>query len=98
MISFYWHRRDDGPRHGVRWELWSKYNAKHLGSCFYLPGSKRYLCRASAPVKDGVVLTEYRAGTAAAARKALEQDWCKRSIGLFGEHDITFEVAQWVSV
>lgn len=89
-MKFFWHRRQD--RHGVRWELWTRYSARHLGSCFYLPGSKRYQCSVSAPVKNGVVLCTYSAGTAAAARKALERDWDKRSIGLFGVDMIEFEV------
>lgn len=92
MKKFYWHRRDDALRHGVRWELWSQFSGRHLGSCFYLSGSKKYRCAASAPTKDGVVLTEYYAGTASAARRALERDWDRRSIGLFGVDQISFEV------
>lgn len=92
MISFFWHRREE-PR-GIRWELWSKYSARHLGTCFYMPGSKRYRCAASAPVKGGVVLTKYWAGTMRAAMNALERDWSKRSIGLFGKDDIEFVVAE----
>lgn len=91
-LTFYWHRR--AHSRGVRWELWSHYSARHLGSCFYLPGSKRYTCRASAPTDGGVVLCDYYAGTAAAARRALESDWDKRSIGLFGVDAIAFEVVQ----
>jgi len=92
LIYFVWHRRPLG-RNGVQWQLWSAYNARMLGQCFYMPGSKRYRCAASAPTKDGVVLTEYWAGTAAAARSALERDWHKRSIGLFGVDDIEFRRA-----
>lgn len=91
MRKFFWHRRADGPHGAVRWELWSQYSADRVGSCFYLPGSKRYRCSASARHGDGAVLTEYYAGTAAAARAALERDWHKRSIGLFGEDEISFE-------
>lgn len=91
-LTFYWRRRTSWR--GVRWELWSRYSSDHLGSCFYLPGSKRYTCRASAPVKGGAVLCDYYAGTAAAARRALECDWDKRSIGLFGVDVINFEVVQ----
>lgn len=90
MLTFFWHRRQNSR--GVRWELWTRYSARHLGSCFWLPGSKRYTCRAGAPVKDGVVLCDYYGGTAAAARRALERDWDKRSIDLFGVDDIAFEV------
>lgn len=92
MISFIWHRRADGPCKQVRWALWNASSTRMLGQCFYLPGSKRYRCAASAPVKDGVILTEYYAGTSSAARNALERDWSKRSIGLFGEDDIEFRV------
>lgn len=91
MIEFVWHRRG-GHRGGVRtvYELRAKANMTCLGTCFYLAGSKLYRCSASAPVNGGVVLTEYYAGTMAAARAALERDWSKRSIGLFGEDDIRF--------
>lgn len=88
MIEFFWHRRQD--RRGVVWQLWSKYSADHLGTCLYLSGSKRWQVSASAPTKAGRVLCTHQAGTAAAARRALERDWCKRSIGLFGEDDIVF--------
>lgn len=90
MIEFVWHRRADGPRGQVRWTLWDKFGANLLGQCFYMPGSKRYRAGASAPVKDGVVLTEYYGGTMRSAMDALERDWSKRSIGLFGEDDIEF--------
>lgn len=89
-LTFYWHRR--AHSRGVRWELYGRDNGLRIGSCFYLPGSKRYRCAASAPVEDGVILCEYHAGTAAAARRALEHDWDKRSIGLFNTDIITFEV------
>ena len=89
MITFTW-RRIQRAKHGVLWELWHADNC--VGRCFYLSGSNHYACRAAAPVKGGVVLTDYYAGTASAARKALERDWDKRSIGLFGEDDINFEV------
>lgn len=94
-MTFYWHRHNSV--HGVRWHLYRNRiadSAEQIGTCFYLPGSKRFTCRASAPVEGGAVLTDYYAGTAAAARKALERDWDKRSIGLFGVDTITFEVAQ----
>ena len=91
MIQFQW-RRDNGngayKRYGVTWEL--LHNDKIIGRCVWLSGSKHYRLAASAPVKGGVILTEYYAGTAAAARARLERDWCKRSIGLFGEDDINF--------
>lgn len=90
MIKFSWHRRDEG--HGVRWVLADQHR-NIIGHCFYMPGSKHFLCRASAPVKGGVVLTEYWGGTNAAARKALERDWDKRSIGLFGSDAIKFLVS-----
>lgn len=93
MITFVWHRRADMPRGQVRWALWDKYSSRLLGQCFYVPGSKRYRCSASAPVKGGAVLVEYSGGTNKAARDALERDWSKRSIGLFGEDDIEFRVA-----
>jgi hypothetical protein len=89
MIIFNWHRRDYG--HGIVWQLWTRYNATMIGSCIYLPGSKHYQARASAPVKGGAVLTDYRGGTMRAAMGALERDWSKRSIGLFGEDDIQFQ-------
>lgn len=89
MKTFVWHRKDYG-HNGVHWQLWTEFNAKMIGQCFYMPGSKRYRCAAGAPVKDGTVMTEYWAGTAAAARKALERDWDKRSIGLFGDDHIQF--------
>ncbi len=89
MKTFVWHRRDGG-RNGISWQLWTKFNARMIGQCFYMHGSRRYRCSAAAPVKDGAVLTEYWAGTNAAARKALERDWSKRSIGLFGDDDIQF--------
>lgn len=88
--TFVWHRHDRG--NGVHWQLWTEFNAKMIGQCFYVHGSKRYRCAAGAPVKAGTVLTEYWGGTAALARKRLEQDWCKRSIGLFGDDDIQFLV------
>lgn len=88
MKTFVWHRRERGQ--GVQWQLWTEFNAKMIGQCFYMPGSRNYRCAASAPVKGGVVLTEYYAKTLPAARKALEQDWDKRSIGLFGDDDIQF--------
>lgn len=93
MITFIWHRRADMPRNGVRYALWDKYSANLLGQCFYMPGSKHYRCAASAPVKGGMVLTTYHAGTMRAAMDALERDWSKRSIGLFGEDDIEFREA-----
>ena len=86
MISFHWKRGAD--RHGTQWTLFL--GPKALGQAFYLPGSKRYRAGAAAPVKGGVVLTEYYAGTMSAAMKHLEQDWNRRSIGLFGEDFIEF--------
>lgn len=93
MKQFVWKRFDQGARFGIRWELYLMHTdrlGQLLGQCFYMPGSKRYRCAAGAPVKDGTVMTEYWAGTASAARKALERDWDKRSIGLFGDDHIQF--------
>lgn len=87
MIGFFWQRLQ--TVHGVRWQL-NNAVAEQVGMCFYLPGSKRWQVNASAPVKGGVVLCTHQGGTAAAARKALERDWCKRSIGLFGEDNVSF--------
>jgi hypothetical protein len=93
MQTFIWHRIADGRRNRVRWMLWDKFSSKNLGICHYLNGSKRWCCSAAAPVEGGVILTDYYAGTAAAARKALERDWDKRSIGLFKDDEIEFRIA-----
>lgn len=89
MIAFEWQRLGSGKR-GVTW--WLRYQGNVIGRCFYLPGSRHYICRASVPQPGGMILTEYYGGTAASARRALEREWCKRSIGLFGEDDIDFMV------
>lgn len=88
MIEFFWHRRT--WRHGVKWELSSKHSPFYLGTMLYLPGSKRWEINASAPVKDGVVLCSYLAGTATAARRGLEADWRKRSAEWFGTNELIF--------
>lgn len=93
MITFVWHCDTGAYRGKVRWILWNESRTKFIGQCYYLPGSKKFYCSASALVEGGVVLCDYYAGTATAARKALEHDWDKRSIGLFGEDDIEFRVA-----
>lgn len=86
MILFHWKR--SSTARGVVYFL--HHDNKQIGQCFYMPGSKRYLCIGSAPVKNGAVLTEYWGGSMRAAMDHLERDWCKRSIGLFGEDDIDF--------
>ena len=86
MISFHWKRGAD--HYSTQWTLF--HGDKRVGQCFYMPGSKRYRAAAAAPVKGGVILTEYWGGTMRAAMDHLERDWCKRSIGLFGEDDIEF--------
>lgn len=88
MIVFHWKRHDRGS-HGIMWTLHDSAQ-RELGRCFFLSGSKHWRCSAGAPVKGGIVLTDYFAGNAQAARRRLERDWCKRSIGLFGEDDIDF--------
>ena len=88
-MIFHWKRHHWGPSYGVIWTLHDSAK-RELGRCLFLPGSQRYRCSAGAPAKGGVVLTDYYAGTAAAARRRLERDWDKRSIGLFGEDDISF--------
>jgi hypothetical protein len=89
VIEFFWHRRDEGG--GVRWALWSKFSATFVGQCTYSRADKRWRCTAAVKSKDNPTKScEYVAGTAAAARRALEADWSKRSIGLFGEDDIRF--------
>jgi hypothetical protein len=89
MLTFTW-KRKDRPRHGILWELW--HDNELVGRCFYLSGIKRFTATARAPVKGGAVLCDYLGGTSASARRALERDWCKRSIGLFGVDDIEFVV------
>lgn len=86
MISFRWER--SSTSRGVVYFL--HHDNKQIGQCFYMPGSKHYRASGAAPVKGGVVLTEYCGGTIRAAMDHLERDWSKRSIGLFGEDDIEF--------
>ncbi len=88
LVTFHW-KRHDWAINGILWTLHDD-TERELGRCLFLAGSRRYQCSAGAPGKGGVVLTTYQAGTAAAARRCLERDWDKRSIGLFGEDDISF--------
>ena len=87
-MTFHWRRHDRGS-HGVLWTL--HHGRLEVGRCFFLSGSRRWRCSGTAPSKGGVVLTDYYAGTATAARHCLERDWDKRLIGLFGEDYISFE-------
>ena len=89
-ITFTW-RRIQRAKHGVLWELWHADNC--VGRCFTLAAQTAIRAAPLRRSRAVVVLTDYYAGTASAARKALERDWDKRSIGLFGEDDISFEVA-----
>lgn len=86
MVTFEWKR--EACQHGVVWRLY--HQQKAIGVCLWLSGSHRYTCNAAAPVKGGSILCTYIAFSAAAARKQLERDWCKRSIGLFADDDIEF--------
>lgn len=88
-MTFRWVRQV-WPRFGVRWGLFDE-AGREIGCCFYLPGSRRYRVSATAATKGGAVLFDHYAGTAAAARRRLEREWDKRSIGLFGIDEIQFE-------
>ena len=87
MIAFTW-KRQQWSRKGIRWSL--QRDGEEVGSCIYLSGSRRYAVHAGARTRDGVISFQYHAGTAASARQQLEREWCRRSIGLFGEDDIVF--------
>jgi hypothetical protein len=90
MIVFTWKRFDRGARHGVRWSL--QQDGVEIGSIIYLSGSRRWSLTAGARNKTGTIFFDYYAGTAAKCRQLLEQEWCRRSIGLFGDDELNFEV------
>lgn len=90
-MTFRW-VREVWPRFGVRWGLFDE-TGREIGCCFYLPGSRQYRVSAVAGTKNGAVLFNFYAGTAAKARRTLEREWDRRSIGLF-----RLDVIQFVEV
>ena len=87
MIKFTW-KRQQWSRKGIRWSL--RRDGEEVGSCIYLSGTRRYAVHAGARTPEGVVSFSYHAGTATGARRQLEREWARRSIGLFGDDVITF--------
>jgi len=89
MLEFIWEKTRD--HHGVVWTL--RLGKNKFARCFWLPGTKKYLCKASVPVPGGAILLDYLGGTSGHARRQLEAELDKRSIAWFGEDTIMFKEA-----
>lgn len=75
------------PKYGTRYDYVGVLGS---GSCFYLPGSRKWVAMFNARKGDNVVFLDMRGfGSALAAIKALESDLDKRSIDLFGIDDLS---------